>query len=135
MVRCDLIHSRPAFSRIDFDLGELRHALYRSSQDLFDESVVEICSEAVGLFGVGPRQKEARTFAPKMKAGRHIDHHRKLRRKLIEGFGLDDLSPQWLNWYVRARELRYAGGPGTCRVYDSARCDVSPIGLKTFNTS
>ncbi|MCG3161882.1 MAG: hypothetical protein JMDDDDMK_03097 [Acidobacteria bacterium] len=90
----NFVHPGPALLRIDRQINELRNAVYRARQNLFQKIVCEGGLETISLLIIGPRHQDRFAFAAEMKAGGHINHHRELRGQKIASLRFDYLPAQ-----------------------------------------
>src|SRR5258706_13893796 len=128
MIGSHLVESGPGTPGIYFSFSQTRHTHRGMGQDLFHEGWVEFSFEARGLFGIVPRQQNSLSFSPKVKARRHVNHHRKSLWQLIERFGGDQLSSQRLDRQIGAGHPGNLCGPCAGSVDDHASCDETTSG-------
>src|ERR1044072_6829265 len=77
MVRSHLVKPGPRAPGIDAGFGKHGHTRSCMRQNFFDERRIEFSFKAGCLCGIVPCEQYSLPFTAKMKAGGHVDDHRK----------------------------------------------------------
>ncbi len=77
MIGSHFVESGPGAAGIYFSFRQHRNARGSVRQNLFDESVIKFSFEARRFLRIIPGEQDSLPLATKMKAGRHVDDHRK----------------------------------------------------------
>src|SRR5258706_15353484 len=76
MIGCHLVESGPGATWVHFSFSQAWDTRRCAGQNLFHERRIKISLEADSLFRIVPCQQNSLPFAAKVKARRHVDHHR-----------------------------------------------------------
>src|ERR1700754_1926532 len=81
MIGSHFVQPGPGATWVHSCFSQNRDARRGVSQNLLDKTFIEISFEAGRFLWIVPRQENPLPFTAKMKAGGHIDHHKKSVRQ------------------------------------------------------